>query len=314
MTTQLQTSWLRKASLIVAIGEKGLDLSEMHFKFQILDSDEQSPNTANIRIYNLSDATVKSVQGEYTRVILNAGYQNGNYGVIFDGTIKQFRRGRENATDTYLDILASHGDIPYNFSVINSTLAASATSASNILNTVGSGMGLPINNQLTSTGGVLPRGKVLWGMGRDIMRQATRNQGATWSIQNGVVQVIPLTGYLPTEAVVLTSNTGMIGLPEQTDEGIKVRSLLNPKLDIGGTVQIDNASINQTFAQGQNALSVGQLPYNQYAGVQFLADVSNDGLYRLYVVEHTGDTRGQEWYSDLICLAIDQATKTVKAY
>ncbi len=314
MSTQDQTSWLRKSSLIVAIGEEGLDLSEMHFKFHIQDSDEQSPNTATIRVYNLAAETVKQIQGEYTRVILNAGYQNGNYGVIFDGTIKQFRRGRENATDTYLDILAAHGDIEYNFSVISKTIAAGATDSSAIINTISEGMNLPVDNKLGPTGGVLPRGKVLWGMNRDLMRQMVRSQGATWSIQNGRIQVIPLTGYLPTEAVLLTANTGMIGLPEQTDEGIKVRSLLNPKLDIGGTVKIDNSSINQTSAQGQNALPVGQLAYNQNAAVQFLADVTNDGLYRLYVVEHIGDSRGQEWYSDMICLAVDQSIGQVKAY
>ena len=126
--------------------------------------------------------------------------------------------------------------------------------------------------------------------------------------------MIPLDGYLPTEAVVLNSSSGMIGFPEQTDQGIKVRCLLNPKLKIGTRAQIDNKSINQTIAQASNAIPVGQLPFDQRAGLTLLADVSNDGEYFIYVVEHAGNTRGQEWYSDLICLAIDRSTGKVKPY
>jgi len=310
--SQNQQPWIRKGTLVVIAGQSGLDLSQMHFKFKITNSDEQSPNTATIRVYNLSKSTVKQIRGEFTSVVLNAGYENGNFGVIFSGTIKQFRRGRENATDTYLDILAADSDVEYNFTVMNATIKGANSSA--IINAVASKMGLPVSNNLSPTGGILPRGKVLWGMGRDIMRRTVRSQGSTWSIQNGKIQVIPLTGYLPNEAVVLNSQSGMIGLPEQTDEGIRIRSLLNPKLVIGGQAQVDNASINQTTSASGSVIPVGQLPYNQRAGLQLLADVSSDGFYRIYVAEHIGDTRGKDWYTDLTCLAIDKTSQTVEAY
>jgi hypothetical protein len=50
---------------------------------------------------------------------------------------------------------------------------------------------------------------------------------------------------MPGEAVVLTSGTGLLGRPEQTEDSIEIVSLLNPLLKIGSRVQIDNASINQ---------------------------------------------------------------------
>lgn len=319
----------RSASLIVAAGTDGIDLSAMHFRFQIKQSDEESPNTAVIRIYNLSDATVKKITGktpvEFTRVILQAGYE-GATGVIFDGTIKQFRPGKENATDKYLDILAAEGDVEYNFGICNTTLAAGSSPIDRI-KVAAASMNIPLGqipagDYLAKTGGTLPRGKVLWGMGRAQMRCTAASIGSTWSMQDGKINVTPLTGYLPGEAVKLTSKTGLVGIPEQTEQGIKARCLLNPKLQIGGLVQIDNASINQTTQADLRAdgvfqtasLPVGQAPYDKRAGLQFFADISNDGFYRLYVVEYVGDTRGQDWYADIICLAVDKSTETVQAY
>ncbi|MGC8011077.1 hypothetical protein ACP3WR_24425, partial [Salmonella enterica] len=62
----------------------------------------------------------------------------------------------------------------------------------------------------------LPRGKVMFGMARDFMRGAARTAQAVWSIQDGKVQLVPETSYRPGLIPVITSETGMIGLPEQT--------------------------------------------------------------------------------------------------
>lgn len=311
--------YLRKSSLVVIDGEKGLDLSEMHFIFQTQAASEESPNTLTVRIYNLSKDTVRKITGkdegvEYSRVVLNAGYQHAEYGVIFDGTIKQYRIGRENATDTYLDILAADSDEAYNFGVVNKTLEAGATTQQ-IIDTAAQQMNINKGFAPQDAGGVLPRGKVLWGMGRDVLRNVANTQQWAWNLNNGEVVFIALDSYLPGEAVILNSATGMIGVPEQTDEGLKVRCLLNPKLVIGGLLKIDNESINKTVANNKQAIPVGQLPYNQWAGLQLLADISNDGTYYTYVVEHTGDSRGQAWYSDIICLAANVGKEiTVEPY
>lgn len=412
----------RKATLIVANATDGIDLSALRFKFVIRQSDNESPNTASIRVYNLSPETARKITGrtpvEFTRVVLQAGY-DVNFGVIFDGTIKQFRRGKENATDSYLDILAAAGDIEYNYGMCSATVAG-GTAMRDRVKVVADQMGLKVlgvdppkkpsqadidaqqakvdaakkaydtqaaqfksdaqqatsfaemyskthdpqlkadtlaaqqkmnrsfeaaksaNDTLEaekvklaelkaafaatdppglSTGGVLPRGKVLWGMGRALMRCEAANVGASWSIQDGQVQILPLNGYLPGEAVVLSALTGLVGIPEQTEQGVKARCLLNPKLRIGGLVQIDNASVNQTSQADLRASGFptpalpggAQVPYDRYAGVQMLADITSDGFYRLYVAEHFGDTRGQDWYTEIIGLAVDKSTQRVLA-
>jgi hypothetical protein len=298
-------------SAFIAAGN-GLDLSEMHIKFKTTQQDEESPNNCQIRVHNLSAATMQQVSKEFTRVVLQAGYE-GNFGVIFDGTIKQFRIGRENGVDTYLDILAADGDIAYNFAYMNTTVAAGSSAAQRRAEIIKklSTYGVTLGTDLAPTGGILPRGKVLMGMPKAIMRTEVASRKCTWNIQNGKVNIIPLDGVLPGEAVVLTAETGLIHVPESTVDGIKVKCLLNPKLEVGAQLQIDNASINKTIAGLTNPANVA---FNTFGGVQRFADVTHDGFYRIYVTEHEGDTRGQDWYSNLICLAMDPSTKKVKPY
>lgn len=314
--------WIRQGSLIVAKSvaagadtQPALDLSEFKYQFHIRQQDAQTPNTAVIRVINLSDQTVKTIQNEFTRVVLQAGYKYAATGVIFDGTIVQTRRGRERNVDSYLDIYAAEGTLPYQYAVVNQTLAPGATpkQQAEAIDKVISPLGLTIENTdaFVSTGGVLPRGKVLFGMAMAHLDQLTITTGTTWAIRGGKVSVIPLTGYLPGEAVVLNSQTGLIEQPEATQEGIKVRCLLNPKIRVGTRVQIANYLINSVSNRGALVPSYD----NPFAGA--FASVTDDGFYRVLVIEYEGDSRGQPWYQELTCLAVDATVapdKSVKLY
>ena len=85
--------WIRKAQLVVtpSLGNEGLDLSDMHFRFEVEAADKETPNVAIIRIYNLLPDTEQKIlnQSEFNGVILSASYENGAFGTIFKGTIKQ---------------------------------------------------------------------------------------------------------------------------------------------------------------------------------------------------------------------------------
>jgi hypothetical protein len=305
----------RLFSLTVAQRDNmALDLSDFRVQFSTRQTDTQTPNSCVIRVFNLNRDTVQRIQKEFTRVTLQAGYPD-NFGIIFDGTIKQFRRGKLNATDTYLDVLAADGDLPYNYAVVNTSLAAGSTPADRVAAAAKPMEALGATpaqaDAMGLTGGVLPRGKVMYGMSRAHLRDIARTTGTTWSIQNGKVVMIPLEGYLPNEAVVLTSDTGLIGMPEQTEDGIHATALLNPRLTIGTRVQIANSSINQLVGAITEDGQTNVIPYDQWKGFTQLATVRDDGLYRVLVAEHSGDTLGTDWYTNIVCLAIDPVTGTI---
>jgi hypothetical protein len=291
----------RSISLLLNNGSDVLDLSNLRIRFQISASDVETPNTAIIRVYNLRDETTQFAVQEFSQVKLSAGYGE-NIDQIFSGTVKQFRRGKERNVDKYLDIFAADGDVNYNFGLSNSSISANSTPEQRV-NKIAQDMGVSVGQIPTlQSGGILPRGKVMFGLSRIFMRQIANSNQMRWSIQNGQLTLIPLTGYLPGEAVVVNSATGMIGIPEATDQGITVTMLLNPKVRIGQQLQINNADIAQTTIKEQ--FFPGYTDFNFVATV----DSSTDGIYRVIVAEHSGDTRDTEWFTKAICLLIDQSS------
>ena len=122
--------YLRQLSLIVADNTgKGLELGEFRVVFRVQRGDIQTPNTAEIRVFNLAPNTAKLIgEKEFTQVALQAGY--GQLGLIFYGSIKQVRDGRDDPLDTHVDISAADGDEVYNYSFINMTLAKGSTATS----------------------------------------------------------------------------------------------------------------------------------------------------------------------------------------
>lgn len=304
--------YIRKVGLVVAGGDgRGVDLSQLRVVFKVSAADTQSPNTADIRVYNLDPSLARQIAREFKGVTLQAGYEGGKYGVVFQGSIKQTETGRVSATDSFLSMFAADGDQAFNFGMVNTSRRGVAPADQ--ANAIAGGMGpygVTAGDTTQVTGGVLPRGKVLFGMGRARASDLAASTGTSWSIQNGKLVFVPLTGYLPGEAVVLNSRTGLVGVPSATEDGITATCLLNPSIRIGGRVQINNADINTRTVQQQGG-------FPNYSSISLPATVTDDGIYRVLVAEHRGDSRGDEWYTDVVCLAIDASASpgsSVKVY
>lgn len=295
----MSEQYLRAWSLTVSNSNgDGLDLSPLKIRFAVRQADIQTPNSAYVKIYNLSETTrTRILQNEFTRVTLTAGYQDVNTGLVFDGSIKYHTRGRDNATDVYVELMCADGDPAYNWATIldnAGTLAAGSVPGDQVAAALQAMNSFGITEGFISDMGAtaLSRGKVMYGMARDVLRTLTRTYGVSWSIQNGKLQIVNLKSYLPGQAVVLTSATGLIGMPRQELDGIHIRCLMNPNIKCGQLIKLDNASIIGFLGSPIYTYNPGLLP-----------EIADDGVYRTYVIDHTGDTRGQEWYTDLICLS-----------
>lgn len=326
-----QTQYLRALSCKVgsfatashqAEGLSALDFARFRIQFQVRRGDWQTPNSADVRIFNVSAATASALtngiaNGEFQRLVLSAGYP-GNIAQIFDGTITQVRVGRLDQKDSYVDLTAQDGDEAYNYSTIAQCWAAGQLSPKTAVETLiaimgGSGSsytgsqsptqpisgGYGTNGEIEFSGNTNVRGRVMFGMARDEWREFARNNNLVWSIQDGQLTLIPETSYIPGQTTVLSPSTGLIGVPEQTPNGVKVRTLLNPLIKIGTLVQIQG-TINQA-RQGldQNA------PIENFSLTSGAGKLNASGSYYVMSVDHSGDTRGQDWYSDLVCMAVN---------
>lgn len=293
--------WLRRVQLTLTDdNNQQLDLSELRVSFAVRQSDAQTPNTLDVVVYNPAEETARKVQREFRRVKLQAGYK-GHVATIFDGSIIQARYGRDNATDTYLNIRAADGDQAYNSSTISVTLAAGATAA-DILAAVMRALapfGVTAGYIAPMPGISLPRARTFDGMTRDVLRRISQEMGTSWSIQGSRLTVVPLTGQaLPDDPIILDAGSGLIGMPEQTLDGIQARALLNPKIKACGTVRINNKSIQEGR---YNLAYLGEVQNNY---LRTNVRITDDGLYRVIVADHFGDTHGNPWYTDIICVAL----------
>jgi len=322
--------------VVSTAGAQPLDLSEFRIVFHIEAQDSYYPGTAVIRIYNLNDRTVNAIVSEYQTVALQAGYINGPFGLIFLGQIRQFKKGKENATTTFLDLLCSDSDAFVNAAPINENLGKGWTQLQALITAVNAGNktqgqipgAVDYNGSQVSissysknffqTNGIDPhvRGKVLYGIVSNYLKSTAASLNVSWHIRHGVIQMVPFTGYLPGEAVELSTFSGVVGIPEVSNDGIHIKCLLNPSIVVGGTITLNNALVNQILQSLGNTSNIGTgVAYNAQRGEgipQFFANVGRDGSrYKVVVVEYEGDTRGTPWYVNIVAILCDPSTQTV---
>lgn len=303
-----QTQTASDSGTTTQFGTEGevFDFADFKCTFQIIRGDTQQPNTCDLQIYNLSDATAKKIcSKEFSNVIVQGGYES-NYGLVFRGVIKQQRRGREDALNNYVSLTAADGDEIYNFATIAINVGANKDANYHLTQLIQAVKDAAVYQQITSqtTLPLLPtvkfvRGKVYVGMARDVLRKFCEAYDLTYSVQDGVLTFIPLTGYLPGEVPVISPSTGLLGVPEQTQNGIEFTSLMNPKIKVGQLIQLQSTDINQ-LRLGLDTQSIG----NNLA-LQQQVKTEADGFYYVMSANHYGDTRGEDWHTDVVCLAVD---------
>lgn len=304
--------YLRNCSLVVAPASgDGIELGALRIQFQVRRGDLQTPNTCDATIFNLDDDTANQIAGkqpEFTQLILQVSYGDAPLATVFKGAIKQVRKGRIDQKDSYIVVTAADGDAAYNYAISAFTLAANNPPTNTVQRLIKDMVNAMqgVNGQTLSQGPVPPfpagaslRGEVHYGCSRDELREYADTLDCKWSIQDGSVTLIPKTGYIPEPAVLITPFTGLVGIPEQTQNGLMVRVLMNPSIKIGRTIKLDS-SINQLPL----GMDIPSRPLNTVALAAQLRIIPS-GLYYVMRAEHHGDTRGPDWYSDLTCLAAD---------
>lgn len=101
------------------------------------------------------------------------------------------------------------------------------------------------------------------GRARDALSELLDPIGASWSIQNGSLQILAALEPAPGNAILISPNTGMHGSPERSDKGVVVTTTLTPAMAPG-------------------------LPFT-------LQSIFVTGSYKATTVLHKGNSRGLEW-------------------
>ncbi|WP_448512385.1 phage protein [Photorhabdus laumondii] len=260
----------RQIKLTIGNTKESIEITNLRVTFEVSKTITSEPNPATIRVYNLDQSHRNLITSKtYNKASLAVGYDELR--VIYTGDIIEAVTIRDDL-DFIIELTCGDGYEAYTGALVNKTLKAGATDA-DILSEATKSMkvdkgviDLPKDRQL-------PRGKVLTGNARDIMHKIARNNGANWSVQDGNMVVLPKNKVLAdNEGFVLSQETGMIGSPEKTDDGLSVTCLCNPALRIGGLVRIQSI-----------------IPeYN--------------GDYKITELEHSGDFMSDDWNTLITCV------------
>lgn len=301
--------WMRNCKLTIQVDaneQQALDLSKFKIVFQVSQATTEQPKAAEIYIYNLSDATMNKLAGVdsqkiNTQVILECGY-GSELSVVFKGRVFQYRRGRDNPTDTWLCVLAISGDAVQNEAVVNQSVPAgtSKKELGNLLVEETNKYGLITGEVAEISEQQYPRGRVLFGSLHDSIQQFGRENNVEFDYSDNVISSINSLGFSVEPVQILSPTTGMVGLPQLTSEGLIVKCLLNPKLKRKGRVQVDMSNLQtESYDTGYSGQQVDQPFKNPKTAT------NAEGMFIIQAIEHNGDTRGDDWYTHLVCTAIN---------
>lgn len=276
--------WLRKYRLLIVpkSGGNAIDVSQLRITFICEKSTTETPNFSQITVYNLAGSTIASIKAG-DKVILEAGYQNGNCGMIFTGEIVQPYTSNSDNTDIALTLIVQDGDAYLNSAFTAQTIGKKAT-PKDILSACSAGSeGLgTISKLLPQT--KLPRGKVLFGKSAYYVKQIARTTRGQFYVEDGKVNIVAAPDYDPSTAVELNPSTGLIGIPSQTDDGVSGQCLLNPSIKLNTLIYINASLVSAKAAtKGED-------------GAVKVSDKNSDGVYRVVKLTYEGDTYGDPWY------------------
>lgn len=301
--------WMRKWKILVvdAQDKEALNVSDLHVKFTIKKSREIY-NFATIEIYNLTAETEQKILKEGDRVLVEAGYegylntssdgtisetQEKQYGKIFDGQIIYPTRRKENNTDYVLSLLCVDGANLLSANFVSKTLNKGINQRQIVDAVCEKSLVRIPTNDITQglSGQKLPRGKVIFGEPIDLIADVARGNGASYWIDDGKLNMSKLTDVAEDEAIVQSPETGLVGMPTQTQYGANFKLLLNPAVKMRSLVQLKNSEIVEAQA------TPGQVQ----------TQLDTDWIYQVIEFTHTGDTMGNDWYTD--CVAVSRYGK-----
>ena len=257
--------YLRVVRAIVA----EVRIENLLIRFRLHREATATPAAGTVDIYNLNDMSETRIRERGQQVQLEAGYV-GQVDQIFDGRVRRIERQREN-----LDrITRIHVGGSASVETTRSVFVRSYEGSIAVRDLVRDGV-----EELDLTLGpidLIPESAVevdftYTGPTRLMLTERLRPLGLEWyEDDGGVVRIsrIQQTADDRPDGVVISEQTGMIGTPTVTDDGLRVQSVLDARLRLDTRVRV----------------------------VSKVAEV-DDRAWKVVDVEHAGDNRDGEFVS-----------------
>lgn len=213
-------------------GAFNIDLSQkndvngrrLSMDFDIHHTDDSSPSTGTVTIYNLKESTRKQMETKDLKISVFAGYKD--FKMIGSGDIKDVVHTLRSATwETKITI--GDGKKTHDKTVFNRSYKEGIDIKS-IVDEVTKSFEIPVRDITSALGGATLGGLSLTGKSKDIMNDLSQANEFDWSIIDGELLITDQNKDDGQSAIVANVNTGLINTPQHTDKGVKFDMQLNP--------------------------------------------------------------------------------------
>lgn len=287
--------------------DTAVDVSNLRCVFNVKHQMNTYLTQCSLIVYNLNAVTEGSILTEGFQVSIEAGYQEGQYGEIFSGDIIQCFRNRENGIDYRLEIVAIKGRVALSQNFVKISIAAGSTPRTQLSAIVQDAkepleLGTVSENLKQEP---LPRGKVLFGTPAKYLRGiAVPNDAHFWVDTDDTITIQKVVDEIPDDMCLeLTPETGLIGTPVYTDNGIQISMLLDARVKERTLIKIDNEIIKRqaiNLSQSQQMMNSKSLDTKGSGPVPQQYQFDRNGEYQVFSVSHSGDTWGDTWKTEVV--------------
>lgn len=204
---------LWKQIRIATIGELIFDYENIDIEFEVRCTDDNKPDTATIRIYNLSETTKNKI--EVNQVVnIDAGYRELHQ-TIFGGLVESIRTYRDG-NDLVTIIEASSNNRAYTNTIVNVQFA-SGISASEILKQLEKTIPFKIEIKELGKDTIYPNGKVFSNRLSNIIPILAKDTGTIARFTDGIIE-FKKAGKSYSTSLKMTSEQGLIRVEKKEEK------------------------------------------------------------------------------------------------
>ena len=236
--------WQRK--VVVRYGGFTITAPKIHLDLQF--EADATATTGTIQIYNLAKSTERAIEEAGGEIEIEAGYGERT-GRLLKGSVQRIEKLREGLARIVKLHVSSQNTAP---DKLGGTFIATYEGRERVeriaRDIVVGGLGLKIG----STEILPPDLVVNWshsGIATSALSKLLSPYDITWrEDENGVVQFNKAGSASPAaNSVKLTEKSGLIESPSVTEDGVKMKSLLNPEFRIGTVIDLRSDFVNGQY-------------------------------------------------------------------
>ena len=247
--------------------------------FSILQDFSGFNSYADIAVYNLSRDTEGQVfkKGEY--VGFRAGYVD-TIDYIFKGEIVNIIREKQGG-NRVTRLICKGGAVSQERSTINKSFEG-GVSPQTLCRACAEALGFPIIISDADFPEVSPYlyGYHLTGDPKVKLNQLAKSHNFQWIIDKDKLVIVGKTSSRKGAVTIVSTSTGMVGVPEITEIGTDVVVRLNPTLKIGGQFEVKSEFVQVNYS-------------NIY--FQDVPETLGQGIYTIQKLQFDGDSYGDVW-------------------